>query len=251
MGGAGVEGGLVELAGALEQGVDLRLAGGQQHAVLLGVGDADGASDGGDLVIEENAGVGGEGGVDTLAGGQKAEGVLAAPAVAGDSDLGDAGLAARERNGLGNDGVLSLGRVLGEEGAHVEGREVEIRAERLAAEHVGRNRQVARACEAVGEQLVLEQLNAKDIRQVDDGDVLAGQRSQQLLNRRARDIRRDYGGSSVMLGALSAGWTPFELTVLDGLERTLGRSCVGDDGRFRALLLDETRGHGRRSCARG
>jgi len=142
---------LVRLVGGLQQHLYLGAAGGREHGVRLGEGEADGLGDGRDLGVDQQARVSGEAGVDVSAGAEEAEGVLATEAVAGDGDLGDAGPAAGVGDGLGDDGVdvgwAVAERVLGQ----VEAGNVEVGGEGLALEHIRRDGEVAGLGEGVGE----------------------------------------------------------------------------------------------------
>lgn len=148
---ARVQRGRVKLVRRQQQRLNLGAARGQQHAVVLGVRERDGAGDGADLRVLQQAGVRGKGRVAALARGEEAEGVAPAPAVAGDGHLLDEWLAARVRDRLGDDRVLGHRVVRADEGAHVHLAEVDVGAERAAVEHVRGDGEVAGAGEAVGE----------------------------------------------------------------------------------------------------
>lgn len=142
---------LIRLIRALQQHLDLGAASGREHGVGLGESEADGLGDGRDLGVEQQARVGGEADVDVAAGAEEAEGVLAAEAVAGDGDLGNAGAAAGPGDGLGDDGV-DVGRAVAERVlGQVEAGDVEVGGEGLALEHVGGDGEVAGLGEGVGE----------------------------------------------------------------------------------------------------
>jgi hypothetical protein len=156
-------------------------------------------------------------GIDALALGEHAERVPAAVAVARRGDLVDP-RRAQVGHGRGEDGVRRVGPVLERELGRVEARRVKVQRRRLAVEHVRRDDEEARAGERVGEagvgwgwlvtlvrfeyhekggvsvfgnlQLVLRELDPKDIRQIQDAHF-------GLLAARLGDVQADCQSVSV------------------------------------------------------
>lgn len=91
--------------------------------------------------------------------------------------------------------------------------------------------------------LVLEELDAKDVGQVDDGRVLAGQ-SAETQGVGVGDVRGDCTGGQIQSeSGREGGWM---LTILDDLDATRGVARVLDNVGIGALLLEDGVGCGSR-----
>lgn len=125
----------------------------------------------------------GEADLEPLLRGQPPKRVPPPEAVSRGGDLGDLLDVAQVVDGRRDEGVGLLGRGRGQEAAQLGGRHlVEVEGRRRAVEEVGRDDEVARAAEAVGEQPVLEQLDAVHVRQIQHS----------FVGSLPRDVERDW-----------------------------------------------------------